>query len=151
TEDEGDAILHECGRPVIPASAVDLSFVATLVARLALDVLEGKQPDTNHWLWSRLPAPDVESRFSEPFTTVTGVLRPRENCPACQEPDVRQVTLAPGVREHIISTTEASPDAETGGILIGHIDETGRAVVLRATGPGPRAERSASRFVRDVE
>lgn len=61
------------------------------------------------------------------------------------------MTLTRGVREHIISTIEASPNAETGGILIGHVDENGCAVVLRATGPGPQAERSPSRFVRDVE
>ena len=35
-------------------------------------------------------------------------------------------------------------------MLIGYVDEARRAVVLRATGPGPGVERSATLFSRDV-
>jgi hypothetical protein len=52
TESDDDAVIHECGRPVIPASAIDLSFIATLAARVALDVLEEVDGETNHWVWS---------------------------------------------------------------------------------------------------
>jgi integrative and conjugative element protein (TIGR02256 family) len=41
-------------------------------------------------------------------------------------------------------------DCETGGILIGFVDAKGRAIVLRATQPGPSATRSAAVFRRDV-
>ena len=53
TEREEDVLIHECGRPVIPASAIDLSFIASLTARVALDLLEGSQLVENHWVWSR--------------------------------------------------------------------------------------------------
>lgn len=53
------------GRPVISASAVDLSFVAALIGRVALDVLEGQDREKNHWLWSRLSASDVDPRLGE--------------------------------------------------------------------------------------
>jgi len=55
------------------------------------------------------------------------------------------------VQNAILSLTEASPEEETGGILIGFVDEKSQAIVLRATGPGPRAEKSKARFARDVE
>lgn len=54
-------------------------------------------------------------------------------------------------RDTIVSIAESSPEAETGGILIGFVDELRRAVVLRATGPGPKAENSKTLFSRDVE
>ncbi len=51
-ESESDIILHECGRPVIAGSGIDMSFVATLTSRIALDYLEGSIIDQNHWIWS---------------------------------------------------------------------------------------------------
>jgi len=55
------------------------------------------------------------------------------------------------VHETIVSIAESSPDVETGGVLIGFVDEDRRAVALRATGPGPKAQRSKAGFSRDVE
>lgn len=151
TESEEDALLHECGRPVIPASAIDMSFAASLAARVALDVLEGSDGDTNHWLWSRLPAPEVDVRLDRELATLTGHLEPIVGCSACQEPDVASLLLSEASRDTIISTTQASLNAETCGVLIGFINEARQAVVLRATGPGPNAQRSRSGCARDVE
>ncbi|MDP9469165.1 MAG: Mov34/MPN/PAD-1 family protein [Chloroflexota bacterium] len=53
-------------------------------------------------------------------------------------------------RDEIVALTEGSLTAETGGVLMGYVDEHGRAVVTRVTGPGPNAIRSAKRFHRDV-
>jgi integrative and conjugative element protein (TIGR02256 family) len=150
-ETEEDVLLHECGRPVIPASAIDLSFVAALIARVCLDVLEGKTADSNHWLWSQSPAPDVDPRLAQGLYTFIGRLERRFGCPACQEPGVVQLIITESAQADITSITESSPAAETGGVLIGFIDEQCRAVVVRVTGPGPRAERSRSRFSRDIE
>lgn len=150
SEREQDILLHECGRPVIPASAVDLSFVASLIARMSLDVLEGKTSTDNHWVWSREAASDVDPRFDKPFTTVSGSLPRLENCPACQEPDVTSVSLPKEIRDFIYSEVESSVDAETGGVLIGYVQGR-KAFVTRATGPGPKAIKSATRFERDVE
>ncbi|MDE2508184.1 MAG: ThiF family adenylyltransferase, partial [Planctomycetota bacterium] len=81
-EPEDMPLLHECGRPVIPASAIDLSFIAALIARNALDYLEGKDREVNHWLWSKECAPDVDARFSARFVTLESALKPRSVCPA---------------------------------------------------------------------
>lgn len=54
-----------------------------------------------------------------------------------------------GLADQIAAMVESSPTAETGGILIGHV-ENRWAIVLRATGPGPKAERSADIFRREV-
>jgi len=151
TEPEEDILLHECGRPVIPASAVDLAFIATLLGRLSLNFLEGRSEESNHWLWSQSPVPEVDSRLEKGMQVFSGYLNPRAGCPACQEPDVVSLVMGKEVQNAILSLTEASPEEETGGILIGFVDEKSQAIVLRATGPGPRAEKSKARFARDVE
>lgn len=149
-EREQDVLLHGCGRPVIPGSAVDLSFVASLVARKALDILEGQPVTTNHMVWSRDAAPDVDARFAEPFKVVGSSFRPWRGCPTCQVPSVNEVELPAEVRATIQAEVEASPTAETGGILIGYVNGR-KAVVVKATGPGPKAVRTATRMERDVE
>lgn len=150
-EDEEGVLLHECGRPVIAGSAIDLSFLAGLIARVGLDVLEGKAGDFNHWLWSRLPAGDVDRRLVSAMSTFVGRLQTRPGCPACQEPDVLELVMIDEVRDAIVNQTESSPDAETGGVLIGFVDVGNRAVAIRATGPGPNATRTRMIFRRDVE
>ena len=149
-EDEG-ILLHECGRPVIAGSAVDLASISALIARVALDFLEGKDNQGNHWLWSSPPAAEVDPRLSSRFAVLEGSLSPRPDCLVCREPDVTQLVLNKGCRDGIIAETEAHPDVETGGLLLGFVDEDRTAVVVRATGPGPNAKRSRSEFRRDVE
>ncbi len=151
SEDPNDIILHECGRPLIPGSAIDLSFISGLIARVALDYLESAKLEGNHWIWSRTDAREIDDRFSRPLSTLIGTITPLSECAVCQEPDVRRVVLSDKVREEITSLTEASPDSETGGILLGYIDDNRQAVVLRVTGPGPQASRSASHFEKDVQ
>lgn len=150
--DDGDGILlHECGRPVIAGSAVDLSFIAAIIARVALDYLQGEAIAANHWLWTRSAAAGIDPRLAKAMATFTGHLPPLAGCPACQEPDVVGLVMPDEVRQSLRAMTEASPEAETGGVLIGFVDERGRAVALRATGPGPNAEQTARRFRRDVQ
>jgi integrative and conjugative element protein (TIGR02256 family) len=149
-EGDDDVLLHECGRPVIPASAVDLTFVAALAARIGLSVLEEATTEANHWLWSQSALPEIDIRLSLPMSTVTEALEPQADCPVCRAPEVAALVLPAEVRREIQDQVEASLTAETGGILIGYVDDRRRAVVMRATGPGPGAERSASVFRRDV-
>ena len=54
------------------------------------------------------------------------------------------------VRDGIRREVESSPEAETGGVLLGYV-ENRTAIVVRATGPGPKAKRTARRFERDVD
>ncbi len=149
-EDATRPLLHECGRPVIAGSAVDLSFIASLTARVALDFLEGNSSDANHWLWTRRPAEDVDARLALPMSMFSGCVERREGCPVCQEPAVDEVLIAKDAYKTLLSLAEESPEGETGGLLIGFLDAKRRAVIVRATGPGPNAECTRTRFNRDV-
>lgn len=151
SESEYDILFHECGRPVIPASAVDLSFITSLIARVALDELENKNTKENHWIWARLPALDVDVRLNRSMKTLQLYLERQESCYACREPDITELIITDDVNNSIISLTESSLNTETGGILIGFVDEHSRAIILKATGPGPSAIKSATRFSRDIQ
>lgn len=151
TESDDDVLLHECGRPVIPASAVDLSFVASLTARMALDFLEDREQDTNHWLWTSQPATDVDPRFERPMTCLRWRFVPLTDCVTCSEPDLTGVKILDEAKASIINEVESPPNTETGGILIGYVDDSKKAVIVRATAPGPRATKTATWFDRDVD
>lgn len=150
-ESDDDILLHECGRPVIPASAIDLSFVAALTARVTLDILQGNPTEDNHWLWSSRPVTDAALSNLHPLGTVSARLDRFAGCPVCQEPDVVGVVLREDAREAIVAEVESTPSTETGGILLGFVDQDRHAVVIRATGPGPEATKSAGGFDRDIE
>ena len=149
-EDLEVALLHECGRPVLPGSAVDLSFAATLIARVALDFLESRDAAANHWVWSARSASNIDRRLAQPLSTFLGQLPKYEECRVCREPEVAEIVMTDEVRDAIVAMTEASPDRETGGVLIGFRDGARRVVAIQATGPGPRARRSRKRFRREV-
>ena len=149
-EGAGDVLLHECGRPVIPGSAAALSFIATLAARVAIDFLERKVADGNHWIWTGPAASDVDKRLGASLSTFQGKLPPSPNCSVCCEPPVIEVVVDDTTRQAIVAETESSPGVETGGVLLGYVDENRRAVVTRATGPGPKAVKTAEGFHRDI-
>lgn len=146
-----DVLLHECGRPVIAGSAADLSFVATLTARIAIDFLEGKTVDANHWLWARDANPEIDARLNNALSTFCGLIPPSDGCTTCREPPITEVLMDDANRNFIVAETEGTPHAETGGVLIGYVDEWHRAIVTRAIGPGPKAVKTATRFQRDIE
>lgn len=150
-EDGDEPILHECGRPVIPASAADLTFVSALIARVALDFLEGKELTDNHWIWSYAPAPDVEQRLDRALSTFSGRLPVASSCPVCREPAVMSVVIPEALHADILAMVESMPEAETGGTLVGYVDKERQAVINRVIGPGPTAIQEPTLFARDVE
>jgi integrative and conjugative element protein (TIGR02256 family) len=145
-----DALLHECGRPIIAGSAVDLSFVAALVARQALDSLEGHELSSNHRVWSLNGAGELSDKLKLPYSVALATFARKHGCPSCGEANVLTVELPDAVRASIVAEVKANPHTETGGILIGRI-EGRRAIVSRATGPGPNAIKTVTRFERDVD
>lgn len=149
TESDEDSLLQECGRPVIPASAVDLSFTAGLIARKALDVLEGLTIESNHVVWSRSKAPDVDPRFDKQFSAIESTFQQLSECPVCQSPPIGKIVIPDSISQEIAALVEQSPTDETGGVLMGYLE--GRvAIVTRMTGPGPNAIRTPTRIERDV-
>lgn len=150
-ETEGDVLLHECGRPVIAGSAADLSFISTLTARIAIDFLEGTDDSTNHWVWTRAAAADLNPKLGATLSTFSGTVPPSDECPICREPPIVEVVLDDALGQFIVDEVEASPTVETGGVLLGYVDANRHVVVTRVTGPGPNAIKTATRFHRDVE
>ncbi len=150
-ESPDDVLLHECGRAVIAGSAADLSFISTLIASVAIDFLQGKARTVNHWLWSRTAVPDLDRRLVADLSTFSGTMGPSPTCIVCREPPITGVLIADDLRDSIVAEASSSPEAETGGVLVGYIDADRRAVVTRVIGPGPNAVKSARRFNRDVE
>lgn len=150
TEQEDDVLMHECGRPVVPASAMDMNFIANLCSRIALSYLQGRSLNANHWIWSVEPASDLDERLNTELQVLPLNLAQNPQCPVCVEPPIEKLVLAESAYKAIISMTEDSPHAETCGILIGYVNQR-VAVVLKAVGPGPDAERSQSICSRDPQ
>jgi len=145
-----DALLHECGRPVIAGSAVDLSFVASMIARQAIDTLEGRKPTSNHFVWSLKGAADLSDQLQHPYSVAIAAFGPQPGCPSCGPAEILTVELPESVKASMVADVEACPTTETGGILIGRI-EGNKAIIERATGPGPKAVKTSTRFERDIE
>lgn len=145
-----DALLHECGRPVIAGSAVDLSFVASLIARQAIDTLEGRESTSNHLVWSLKGAVDLSEQLQHPYSVAHAVFAPQPGCPSCASAEILTVELPDSVKASMVAEVASCPTTETGGILIGKI-EGNKAIIERATGAGPKAVKTATRFERDTQ
>lgn len=145
-----EALLHECGRPVIAGSAVDLVFVSGLIARTAIDYFESAPSLKNHLVWTLRATSEFGAVLSAPFSVAQSSFKPQPGCPSCGTAKINNISLPDLIREFIFNEVVSSPNVETGGVLIGKIDGT-TATIYRATGPGPKALRTATRFERDIE
>lgn len=142
----GETVAHECGEPVLAASAADLTAVAAVGVRRILDDISSPA-DTNHWLWTTVGVPDVPA-LAAPMAEVRGTLPIHPSCQTCPLPAITEIHLVPEARARISQLARDKFPNETGGILIG---ET-RGDVLHvhlASDSGPKASESPSGFERD--
>nr|WP_246345451.1 ThiF family adenylyltransferase [Conexibacter arvalis] len=72
-----------CAAPARPGAGITSQHAAIFAAARALDVLEGRADDTNHWLWVERAVPDADSRLAVAGTLHTSVFSPRPDCGAC--------------------------------------------------------------------
>ncbi len=143
---EDEVVAHECGQPVLAASAADLAVMSGMGVRFFLDdVASGGA--LNQWVWTTTGisgAAGLESPFSLKTTTV----RPHPGCTTCGERSVVEVIVPHGIRADLVDQATTAAPNETGGILVGR--RTGASVeVIAASGPGPNAVRSPTGFTRD--
>jgi len=61
-----------------------------------------------------------------------------------------RVVIEPPARSALAGHTRSRPDAETGGILLGHRLDDARLAITRASPPGPRATHRRFAFSRDT-
>jgi hypothetical protein len=144
-------ITTECNNPIRPASAADLKLIASLTARLVLEYLEKGDLGFNHWIWSSEAIEGLPVSSEIPFIVKRQFLPPHPNCPVCQQKIPSPILLTQDAKDCILEEVRKAGEVETGGILIGFETEGREIMVLRATGPGPRAVMTKNRFEKDIE
>ncbi len=144
-------ITTECNNPIRPASAADLKLIASLAARIVLEHLEKGEIEFNHWIWSTEALPGLPVSNEIPVMVKRQFLPPHHNCPVCHEKFPVPILLSQTAKESILEEVKRVKGIETGGILIGFEREEREIVVLRASGPGPKAVMIETRFEKDIE
>lgn len=56
---------------------------ALFAAARALEVLEDRAGESNHWLWVERPVPGADARLQTPMTLYQARFQPRPGCPIC--------------------------------------------------------------------
>lgn len=95
--------------------------------------------------------PEASNSLDAPYSTALQTIPPHPQCPVCQRPNTEGIVVAKTAWEQVVSQAEAKPEVETGGVLIGFIDECERATVTVATEAGSNAVEKKRRFERDPE
>jgi integrative and conjugative element protein (TIGR02256 family) len=144
-------ITNECNNPVRPASAADIKVIAGIFSRTVIDFLQGVGIEKNHWIWSTERLKKVKIRDSMQGGNFSYNIQPHPNCPTCQGLEDKKVYVLRGAYEFAKKESSDSKDVETGGVLLGYRTSEGKYVIMRITGPGPKAVRTATRFEKDTE
>ncbi|MCW5829567.1 MAG: ThiF family adenylyltransferase [Deltaproteobacteria bacterium] len=142
----GEIVARECGRPILAASAMDLTTVAAFGSRLILGDLA--QPSENNlWVWTTDGIPG-HSELAKPFSMASSFLPPHPACSVCRPKAIGNVHFPKDVQARMIDLARQHEPNETGGMLIGY--RKGQDVfVLEASDAGPKATSMPSRFERD--
>ncbi|HEY2092716.1 MAG TPA: Mov34/MPN/PAD-1 family protein [Thermoanaerobaculia bacterium] len=141
-----ETIKHECGEPILAASAADLTAVAAIGVRRVLNDLAAPG-DVNHWLWTTAGVEDVPA-LRESMSEVRRTLPPHPACRSCAPPPIRRIIVEAPVRERIVELSRKKFPSETGGILVGAV-RGDVLTITAASDAGPTATESASGFTRD--
>jgi molybdopterin/thiamine biosynthesis adenylyltransferase len=72
-----------CAAPSQVGSGLTCQQAALFAAARALDVLENRASEVNHWLWVERPIPNEDPRLSNPTTLHQARFAPRADCPVC--------------------------------------------------------------------
>jgi len=151
-EDENlPVITNECNNPVRPASAADVKTIAGIFSRVVIDSLQDKNREVNHWIWSSESLESIAIEKPMYGSLSAWNIPPHPKCPICLKLEEAAVRIDQATYDFIKRASVASKDIETGGVLIGSRTKEGQYLIVRATGPGPKAVRSATRFEKDVE
>lgn len=145
-------ITNECNNPIRPASAADLKLIASIASRIIIDYLQGIGMDKNHWIFSTESLKNVN--FDEDF--YWGIIRskflpPHPGCYICQSLNEKKVYISRKAYELIKDEVKESKNLETGGVLIGYINESGEFFIEKVTKPGPKSTKTESFFLKDEE
>lgn len=81
--DLADVYDDGCASPARPGAGLTGQQAALFAAARALEVLENRASENNHWLWVERPVPDADARLQNPITLYQARFAPRAGCPVC--------------------------------------------------------------------
>lgn len=82
-DDRPDVFDAGCATPARPGAGLTSEQAALFAAGRALEVLEERAGDTNHWLWVDQPIPDADQRLASGLTLHEACFVPRADCTVC--------------------------------------------------------------------
>ncbi len=144
-------ITNECNNPIRPASAADLKIIAGIFARIVIDFLQGTNNDKNHWIWSTESLKGIKLENSSNGFIHSAHIPPHPNCVTCQQLEAKKIHIDKVIYDFMKRESSDSNDIETGGVLMGYRTLDGAYIIQRASGPGPNAVRTKTRFEKDEE
>ena len=150
-DEELPVITNECNNPIRPASAADLKTIAGVFSRIIIDFLHGVNIDINHWIWSTESLEKLKLSSKSKGSINIANLQPHPSCPICQKLTGKKVYINEEAYEFMKQESTNSQGIETGGVLIGYKTEDGKYIILRTTGPGPKALKEKIRFEKDLK
>lgn len=139
---------NECNNPIRPASAADLKLVAAIASRIVIDHLQDKIGEENHWIWS---TEDLE--LCKPISAwkLHGQhLPPHTKCVYCHHDKHLKSFIEAEELVKMQALVKENPQIETGGVLAGYVMPDGNLDIRYASGPGPNAVRTPTRFEKDI-
>lgn len=139
---------NECNNPIRPASASDLKLIAAISTRLLIDFLQTNDKASNNWIWSSEIIQNT--LIEEPFKLYSQHIPPHTDCVYCHHNEKISVFFNNSTLNIVKDLIRNSQNVETGGVLAGYRDEKGNVFITEASGPGPKAIQSVSRFEKDI-
>lgn len=151
-DSELPTLANECNNPIRPASSSDLKLISALTSRLVLDHIQQKgREDKNHWIWL---SDDINEQLSVsssvPFLLNASFLPPHNDCPLCNPPKIESIVIDENCVLKMQTEIKEDKQVETGGILVGEFVD-GVVKVRHVSGPGPKAVKTPTKFIRDSE
>ena len=152
-EDESlPTLRNECNNPIRPASAADLKLIASITGRIIFDYMQSSSGQfVNHWVWATDLFGKIKVTANVPFALEARHLVPHSQCPYCQKLHPLKMTISEPALNYMRELVLASPGVETGGVLVGDMQENIHSInITHASGPGPASKQTHSGFERDI-
>jgi len=145
-------LTNECNNPVRPGSGADMSVIGGVLSQLVIEYLQNTNTGYNQWIWyTEELHPRLPLKSDQSAVCFRQYIPPHPKCHLCQRLEARGVLITRESLAAVSAEVSKSIGIETGGILIGFRARNGKVVIVRATGPGPKAVRTPTWFDRDVE
>jgi integrative and conjugative element protein (TIGR02256 family) len=140
---------NECNNPIRPASAADLKLIAAITSRIVIDHLQDGPVEANQWIWS---TEDIETTVPiKAWQLHSQYIPPHPRCVYCHHDIHLKTFIDEEELKRMKALVKLNPAIETGGVLAGFMTANGDFDIHYASGPGPNAICSSTRFEKDVE